>query len=400
MLPHLHRPCLRPGLALDEKSEPGSLLLFDRFRLVPQALRITALELAVLRLFQGTASLLEIQSALIDSAGNVSLEALARFAAQLDDLTFLEGPRFEAQVNRSVRPPACIGCYSDDPVELDDQMRRLFLAAGGPGLPAPMPLDNSLTGALVPHIDFARGGVTYGWGFKEVHEHSQADLFVIIGTSHYSGHRFTLTRQDFQTPLGIVPTDQAFIDRIVSVYGDGLFDDRLAHVPEHSIELEVVVLRWLRPQRPFRIVPLLVGSFHDCVRQGRLPEEQKEIAKLIAALQTAARETSETICYLISGDLAHIGPKFDDPHPVTPSQMVQQRLRDERLLDCVCRGDEEGYFREIAVDGDARRICGFPPTTVFLSALGDTRGRPLHYGQYRHPAGREAVTFASVGFYG
>ena len=27
-------------------------------------------------------------------------------------------------------------------------------------------------------------------------------------------------------------------------------------------------------------------------------------------------ETQEPICYLISGDLAHIGPKFGDPDPV------------------------------------------------------------------------------------
>ena len=72
----------------------------------------------------------------------------------------------------------------------------------------------ALRAALVPHIDYARGGATYAWGFKEVAERTDASLFVIVGTSHYSGERFTLTRQHFKTPLGVVPTDQKYIDRL------------------------------------------------------------------------------------------------------------------------------------------------------------------------------------------
>ena len=46
----------------------------------------------------------------------------------------------------------------------------------------------------------------------------------------------------------------------------------MAHLPEHSIELEVVLLQYLyEGKRPFRIVPLVVGSFHDCVDSGTEP---------------------------------------------------------------------------------------------------------------------------------
>ena len=103
--------------------------------------------------------------------------------------------------------------------------------------------DGALRAALIPHIDYHRGGGTFAWGFREVFERTDASLFVIIGTSHYSSHRFTLTRKDFKTPLGLARSDQAYIDRLVNHYGDGLFDDELAHLPEHSIELEVVFLQ-------------------------------------------------------------------------------------------------------------------------------------------------------------
>src|SRR5262249_55534760 len=161
------------------------------------------------------------------------------------------------------------------------------------------------------HIDYQRGGQTFAWAFREIAEHTDASLFVIIGTSHYSPARFTLTRQDFKTPLGIAQTDQAYIDRLVAHYGDGLFADPLAHVPEHSIELEVVFLQYLyEGKRPFRIVPLLVGSFHDCIDMGGIsPAKRLDVARMIEALRRAEAETAEKICYLISGDLAHIGPK-------------------------------------------------------------------------------------------
>src|SRR5262249_15897678 len=153
------------------------------------------------------------------------------------------------------------------PDGLRRQLRRLFTAENGPGLPREPQPDGRLRAALVPHIDYQRGGVSFAWGFKELFERTDASLFVIIGTSHYSPHRFTLTRKNFKTPLGVVPTDQQYIDRLVKHYGNGLFDDELCHLPEHSIELEVVFLQYLYEQRrDIRIVPLVVGSFADCVR--------------------------------------------------------------------------------------------------------------------------------------
>src|SRR2546423_1682499 len=83
------------------------------------------------------------------------------------------------------------------PDDLRHQLRRLFTGPGGPGLPGDVRPDGRLRAALLPHIDYARGGSTYAWGFKEVVERTDASLFVIVGTSHLSSHRFTLTRKAF-----------------------------------------------------------------------------------------------------------------------------------------------------------------------------------------------------------
>src|SRR5439155_14286464 len=149
-------------------------------------------------------------------------------------------------------------------------------------------------------------------------ERTNASLFVVIGTSHYSDHRFTLTRKDFQTPLGVARTDQRYIDRLVHHYGNGLFDDELmAHLPEHSIELEVVFLQYLyENRRPIRIVPLVVGPFTDCVQDAAAPCRRGDVGRMVEALRRVEAELDEPVCYIISGDLAHLGPKFHDPEPV------------------------------------------------------------------------------------
>src|SRR5262249_39185240 len=153
------------------------------------------------------------------------------------------------------------------------------------------PNPSSLRAALIPHIDYHRGGHSYAWGFKEVFEETNASLFVIITTSHYSPHRFTLTRKDFKTPPGGVPADQTYINRVVAHSGPGLFDDELAHLPEHSVELEVVFLQYLyENRRPFRIVPLLVGSFQDCVLGNLAPHARTDIGRMIESLQKVEAE--------------------------------------------------------------------------------------------------------------
>ena len=120
---------------------------------------------------------------------------------------------------------------------------------------------------------------------------------------------------------------------------------------------------------------------------------------MIQALKRTEAQTKEPICYIISGDLAHIGPKF------TPGQRLDERLlthsyrQDQTLLRHTEAVDLDGYFRIIAGEADARNICGLPPTFATLQATHPRVGKVLHYDRYVHPQGHESVSFASVAFY-
>jgi AmmeMemoRadiSam system protein B len=410
----LERPQLRPHLAAAPEG-PGGFVIWDQLRLAERRVRVTKLEMTLLRLLDGRRTLPDIhrQAQQHFDGQTPPLEAFTRLIQELDDALFLDGPRFRArlqeQTREPIRPAACTPCYGEDPAVIRRYLDRLFTGPQGPGRPGPCRNDERFRAALLPHIDYQRGGHTYTWGFKELVERTPARLFVIIGTSHYSYHRYTLTRKHFQTPLGLAQTDQKYIDRLVSHYGDSLFDDELgAHMPEHSIELEVVFLQYLYRDTPIRIVPLVVGSFHECIALGRDPASMADISRMIEALRAADRATEEPICYIISGDLAHIGPKFGDPRPVGPTLVAQSRRQDFNLLSELGWGGQktrrkdapnpEAFFRVIAEEDDARRICGLPPLYTVLQALHPSSGELLHYDQYIHPDGEESVSFASLVF--
>jgi AmmeMemoRadiSam system protein B len=400
---NLDCPRLRPHVVAAPDDDAKHVYLVDQLGLSPRAERMSRREFSWLRLFDGQRNLRAIQAEVARQAGgeHLPLELLVSLVRRLEEALLLDGPGFRAVAQQSVREPRCIGCYEGEPGALRQQLEHLFTGRKGPGKPRDPRPDDRLRAALVPHIDYTRGGHTYAWGFKEVFDRTAASLFVIVGTSHYSGHRFTLTRKHFKTPLGVTPTDQDYIDRLVHHYGDGLFDDELmAHLPEHSIELEVVFLQYLYAgERPIRIVPLVVGSFQDCVERGATPAARTDIRRMVEALRRAESDTPEPICYLISGDLAHLGPRFGDPERVREPLLTQSRQRDQAILGHAEAADPAAFYSVIAAEGDRRRICGLPPTYVVLEALRPARGKLLHYDQYVHPRGQESVSFASVTFY-
>jgi AmmeMemoRadiSam system protein B len=327
---------------------------------------------------------------------------VAGLAEALDGAHLLDSPRLREALSGPIRRPSCIGTYSADPAELREQLSNLFTAQDGPGLPQQGggKSKRPLRAVLVPHMDYARGNITYGHGFRELVENSDARRFVIIATSHYSRHRFILSRQHFDTPLGLVETDHEYVNRIESHYGDGLFDDPLAHVPEHSIELEVVLLRYLLgDRRPIKIVPLLVGGIGDRVRKKADPGDASDIARMVEALRAAEAASNEPVCYLISGDLAHIGPKFDDRRKAAGAWLARSREQDGEILKTLEAADPAAFFDVIAAEKNARRICGLSPTWLTLAVTRPRSGKVLHYQQYSHPEGHESVSFAAVSFY-
>ena len=232
---------------------------------------------AVLERLDGRRSFGQVQADVQRATGYwLDLQVLEQVIELLDGAFVLDTDRYrerkhlikKAFLDSPIREPVCAGgVYALDPIKLTREIDAIYTLPKGPGrlLEKTIPSGN-LRCVLAPHIDYRRGRHSFGWSFKEIVEHSDATVFVIIGTSHYSSHRFILTAKDFRTPLGLARTDRDYVQAIVDHYGPSCFEDEIAHQPEHSIELEVVLLQHaLADHREFRIVPLLVGSFGDMV---------------------------------------------------------------------------------------------------------------------------------------
>jgi AmmeMemoRadiSam system protein B len=272
-------------------------------------------------------------------------------------------------------------CYSADHDQLRAELDGFFTHPSGPGLPESRGGGSRLRAIIAPHIDLRVGGPCYAWAYREVAERSDAELFVLLGTSHAPGsHPFIVTRKAFETPIGTVHTDTAFIDRLQLEYGGELFRDEILHRHEHSLEFQALFLQHvLGAHRAFRIVPILVGSFHELIAARRQPLEDPAIGSFVEALRKVLAQESRPVCLVAGVDFAHVGRKFGDAEGLDPAFLGQVDADDRALFSPLERTDAAGFFDAVARDGDRRRICGLSPMYTLLATLGEARGRLLRY---------------------
>jgi AmmeMemoRadiSam system protein B len=310
---------------------------------------------------------------------------------------------------RPTRPAAHVGgVYPENPIGLKSQLDGYFLAPAGPGLPTPERTASAPKAIVAPHIDFHRGGPAYAWAYKRLAESEGADLYILLGTSHCSGENpFVLTCKDFETPLGPVETDKQFVQSLREQCQQELFADEYLHRGEHSLEFQVVFLKYLAQRRaeltgqsekPFKIVPILVSSFHAMVMSRTLPERLSTIGSFLRALRELVDKENRRVCLIAGVDLAHVGRQFGDREPITDEFLQWVESEDERLIACLAKLDAPGFFNEIAKDQDKRRICGFSPLYSLIHLLDGSRGINLKYSQAFTPETGSAVTFTSMVF--
>jgi AmmeMemoRadiSam system protein B len=231
-----------------------------------------------------------------------------------------------------------------------------------------------------------------------------AQLYVILGTCHtpVQGH-FSATLKDYATPLGSVPADAAFVDRLGRVWGRDLFEGEFSHAGEHSIEFQAVYLRalGLAGDGAAPIVPLLCDSLHSIVPPDKSPRDVAISADFLDALRQALVEDGRRITLIAAVDLAHVGPRFGDSWPVDLQRQALVGSADREMLDLVLAPDADAYYAQVMRDRDARRICGLTPIYLLTALMQSEqrRGELLRYTQWVDTDKSSSVTFASAIFH-
>jgi hypothetical protein len=382
------RPLLRP-LDFQPVLYQGQPMWFlrDPLQLSDQQLFMPEAIAPLLTLIDGRRTQMEIHSAFCQLVGTsldpaVTLEAIER----LNDALLLENERSQRALqvrldeyrSQAYRPPALAGNgYPADPEALAEYLEGF---ARGGAIPA-----WHGRGLVSPHIDYARGGRVYSqvWAAAEA-SILEADLVLIFGTDHYGGPgTVTLTKQAYATPYGALPADLDLVGRLAATLGeDAAYAEELHHRSEHSVELSAVWLHHIfhkAGKEPCPVVPILVGSFHHFVMNGRKPADD---SRLNVFLETLQQETSgRHVLAVASVDLAHVGPNFGDEFVMDRLRRESLAEQDQQLMAAALDGDAESWYSQIAAVGDRNRICGFAPTYLMLRYLGKSNGLQIAYDQ-------------------
>lgn len=284
------------------------------------------------------------------------------------------------------------GAYPEDPAELHQFLDDLL------GRPATMATRGGQA-YCIPHIDLKRGQESYAAAWNHLKPRlAEFDLFVVLGISHaFSQNPFILTSKHFETPLGRLETDQKIVEQLAAGLPFDPFLDEFNHLGEHSVEFQLVFLQHLC-HHPYRILPILCGSFQDCLEEPSWPEENPHIATFLARLEASLARRPRT-CWIASVDLAHLGQRFGGP-ALSPESLARLGERDRQTMECAAAGDARAFLATLQSDKGQRNYCGTSAIYSMLQVLKPGPGSLLHYQQCNEPRLTSTVTVASLSFPG
>ena len=338
-----------------------------------------------------------------------------KFIADLDEKLFLEDERFEAAKGallasfraQPTRPAMFAGkSYEAEPERLKQQLDGFFRPKEGPGSTPSEHAGQALKAIVAPHVEINQAGPIYAWAYKEVREARTPDVFVILGTARgVIETLFACTDKDFETPLGLVKADREFLRHFRAHGGEVFFQDELAHRKDHAIEFQTVFLQHvLGAAKPITIVPVLCSFSHLHFSHPNLLAQGQRVGQFLEAFRKTLAAFGKEVCFVVSGDLAHIGMRYGDPKPPTDFSFHKTMQADLAMLNHAENGDPDAFLQFIQKEDDARRIGLLPPLYTMLKLVGDPsggapKGSVLRYDRATVDQYNSTVTFAAMAFY-
>ena len=208
---------------------------------------------------------------------------------------------------------------------------------------------------VLPHAGWAYSGAVAWRAVRAVRGRSFKRA-VVLAPSHraWIENRLVAPESDaVATPLGAIPIDRDWLGRLELV-APVLRNDRV-HAAEHAAQIEFPLLQ-LALEKPFSIVPLVVGSFN--------PDQRGMCVRALASLMDA-----ETLL-VISSDFTHYGTDFSYvPYGTKGGEDVRRRVAEVDGEACarIAAGDADGFCATVRRTGAT--ICGHVPIELALRAF-------------------------------
>lgn len=205
-------------------------------------------------------------------------------------------------------------------------------------------IDKKVIGLVVPHAGFIYSGKTASFGY--FHLPTKIKTAVIIGPNHtgYGKKVSVYSKGKWKTPLGEVEIDEELSREIIenSRYAE---EDEIAHMEEHSIEVQIPFLQYLYGNS-FKIVPIC------------LMDQSEEVAE---DLSESILKTKKDFIIISSSDLTH----YEDYKSVV--------RKDETIIEAIKSINLKNFY--LTLRKIKATACGYGAIATLISITEKLNGK-------------------------
>jgi AmmeMemoRadiSam system protein B len=271
-----------------------------------------------------------------------------------------------------IRKSAVAGMfYAGTARELEEQIEWCYKHELGPGT---IPRVNGkgpreIVAIVVPHAGYYYSGPIAAHAYKELAEDGIVDTAVILGPNHTGyGHSVSLwAGASWSTPLGEVEINKKLAQRLL---GEVIEADEIAHIREHSIEVQLPWLQYL--YKKMRIVPITMLA------------QDIETARMVGKAISRAAD-NQNLVIIASSDFTHY-----EPHSVAMAT-------DSSVIEAILALDEEELYKRC--ENLNCTMCGYGPVAAAVVAAKEMKAQKASLLKYA-TSGDTSGDFSRVVGYG
>jgi MEMO1 family protein len=274
--------------------------------------------------------------------------------------------------------------YESDSSLLKKQIESCFKNNLGPGNLPKIKIklkkevkSKNFIGLISPHAGYMFSGACASHGFKFLAETQETwpETFILLGPNHtgYANSFFSLSSEDFETPLGIVKNDTILGNKIIKFSQSNqlnLKPDEQAHQYEHSLEVQLPFLQFIYgiAKKDFKIVPIIISSQNY--------QELVEFAELITKI---IKNESKSIGIIASSDFTHYGPNYGFvPFPFNKETKKNLYALDKQAINEILNLKTKEFHEKAS----KTTICGMAPITILTEIAKILKKKPSFLKYY------------------
>ena len=233
----------------------------------------------------------------------------------------------------------------------------------------------TVKGIISPHAGYIYSGAIAGKVYSQIE--IPATVLIIGPNHHGAGAAVALSPDgEWLTPLGPVAIDSHF-NQLLLKHVPFIQSDSSAHQHEHSLEVQIPFLQYLRPDVTISALCMGHGDF-------------SVIARIASGIAAAIRENGGDVLIVASSDMTHY------------ESAAAAQLKDEAALERVLALDAAGLLETCR--SNRITMCGVVPAAVMLAGclgLGATKAELVAYGTSGDVTGdnRQVVGYAAAMVY-